>query len=81
MGQNCEMPQWTQAYYESREIAMSRMQAEAERDGASGVVGVSFTASEWVWGAHTMEFYTSGTAVRRVGEPNLLTPQPVLSMG
>jgi uncharacterized protein YbjQ (UPF0145 family) len=81
MGQNCEMPQWTQAYYESREIAMSRMQAEAERDGASGVVGVSFTASEWVWGAHTMEFYTSGTAVRRVGEPNLLTPQPVLAMG
>ena len=81
MGQNCEMPQWTQAYYESREIAMSRMQAEAERDGATGVVGVKFTASEWVWGAHTMEFYTSGTAVRRVGEARPLSPQPVLSMG
>ncbi|HEX5495590.1 MAG TPA: heavy metal-binding domain-containing protein [Mycobacteriales bacterium] len=80
MGQNVEMPQWTQAYYESREIAMSRMQAEAERDGATGVVGVSFTASEWVWGAHTMEFYASGTAVRRVGEPDRLTPSPVLPM-
>jgi uncharacterized protein YbjQ (UPF0145 family) len=80
MGRNIEMPQWTQAYYESREIAMSRMQAEAERDGATGVVGVSFTASEWVWGAHTMEFYTSGTAVRRVGEARPLTPQAVLPM-
>jgi uncharacterized protein YbjQ (UPF0145 family) len=81
MGQNCEMPQWTQAYYESREIAMSRMQAEAERDGATGVIGVSFSASEWVWGPHTMEFYTSGTAVRRVGEPTPMNPQPVLPMG
>jgi uncharacterized protein YbjQ (UPF0145 family) len=81
MGRNVEMPQWTQAYYESREIAMSRMQAEAERDGASGVVGVSFTASEWVWGPHTMEFYTSGTAVRRVGEARPMNPSPVLGMG
>lgn len=80
IGQNTEMPQWTQAYYESREIAMSRMQAEAERDGATGVVGVSFTASEWVWGSHTMEFYASGTAVRRVSEPHRLEPSPVLSM-
>jgi uncharacterized protein YbjQ (UPF0145 family) len=80
MGRNIEMPQWTQAYYESREIAMSRMQAEAERDGATGVVGVSFSASEWVWGAHTMEFYTSGTAVRRVGEARPMNPQPVLPM-
>lgn len=80
IGQNCEMPQWTQAYYESREIAMARMQAEAERDGASGVVGVSFTASEWVWGTHTMEFYASGTAVRKVAEAKPLLPSPVLSM-
>lgn len=78
MGRNVEMPQWTQAYYDSREIAMSRMQAEAERDGATGVVGVSFTTSEWVWGAHTMEFYVSGTAVRKVGEAETLLPQPTL---
>lgn len=79
MGQNVEMPQWTQAYYDAREIAMSRMQAEAERDGAGGVVGVAFTASEWVWGPHTMEFYVSGTAVRRVGEATVITPNPVLN--
>ncbi|WP_344990937.1 heavy metal-binding domain-containing protein [Tsukamurella soli] len=78
MGRNIEMPQWTQAYYDAREIAMSRMQAEAERDRATGVVGVTFEASEWIWGEHTMEFYVSGTAVRRVGEPNPVTPDPVL---
>lgn len=80
MGQNVEMPQWTQAYYESREIAMQRMQAEAERDGASGVVGVGFTTSEWVWGPHTMEFFVSGTAVRRIREPQTYDPQLVLPM-
>lgn len=80
MGRNMEMPQWTQAYYESREIAMSRMQAEAERDGAGGVVGVRFTASEWVWGPQTMEFYTSGTAVRKVGESKPIDPALVLPM-
>ncbi len=78
MGQNVEMPQWTQAYYDAREIAMTRMQAEAERDGASGVVGVNFIASEWVWGAHTMEFYVSGTAIRRIHEAEPLVPNPVL---
>jgi uncharacterized protein YbjQ (UPF0145 family) len=68
IGRNVEMPQWTQAYYEAREAAMTRMQAEAERDQAHGVVGVNVDVSEWVWGAHTLEFYASGTAVRRSGE-------------
>jgi uncharacterized protein YbjQ (UPF0145 family) len=67
-GRNAEMPQWTQAYYEARELAMTRLQAEATRDGAHGVVGVDVAASEWVWGGHTLEFAASGTAVRRSGE-------------
>lgn len=79
MGRNVEMPQWTQAYYEAREIAMTRMQAEAERDGAGGVVGVTVTASEWVWGEHTLEFYVAGTAVRRIGSAAPLKPAPVLA--
>ena len=79
-GRNVKMPQWTQAYYESRETAMNRMRAEVDREGAGGVFGVRFTASEWVWGAHTMEFYTSGTAVRKVGEAKPMYPAPVLSM-
>ncbi|BCI88416.1 hypothetical protein NIIDMKKI_36220 [Mycobacterium kansasii] len=39
IGRNMEMPQWTQGNYQARELAMSRMQSEAERDGATGVVG------------------------------------------
>ena len=79
MGRNVEMPQWTQAYYEARELAMTRMQSEAERDGGTGIVGVQFSVSEWVWGPHTLEFFVIGTAVRRTGEPTPVRPSPVLS--
>jgi uncharacterized protein YbjQ (UPF0145 family) len=69
MGRNTEMPQWTQGNYEARELAMSRMQAEAERDGATGVVGVRFRVHNYVWGSHTLEFYADGTAIRDHGDP------------
>ena len=68
VGQNIELPQWTQGFYDAREIAMTRLQAEAERDGATGVVGVSVTTNEWLWGGHTLEFYVSGTSVRRISD-------------
>lgn len=80
MGRNVEMPQWTQGNYESRELAMSRMQAEAERDGANGIVGVSFSISNYAWGHHTVEFYVAGTAVRHVGNAETIAPSFVLPM-
>ena len=40
-GQNVEIPLYTQAVYTARELAMSRMQEEGERNGAAGIVGVS----------------------------------------
>ena len=80
MGQNVEIPQWTQCYYDAREIALSRMQAEAERAEASGITGVEWSASEWMWGAHTLEFFTSGTSVRRVGGGTPITPSLVLPL-
>jgi uncharacterized protein YbjQ (UPF0145 family) len=80
MGRNTEMPQWTQGNYEARELAMSRMQAEAERDGASGVVGVRFAVSNYVWGIHTLEFYVDGTAIRRTGDAAPMRPNYVLPM-
>src|SRR3984957_7470937 len=40
MGRNVELPQYTQALYDARELAMSRMQAEAEALHAEGIVGV-----------------------------------------
>jgi uncharacterized protein YbjQ (UPF0145 family) len=80
MGRNVEMPQWTQGNYEARELAMSRMQAEAERDGADGVVGVRFTVHNYVWGLHTLEFYADGTAIRRIREAPPIQPTFMLPM-
>lgn len=81
MGRNTEMPQWTQGNYEARELAMSRMQAEAERDGAEGVVGVRFSVHNYVWGTHTLEFYADGTAIRRTGDATAsITPSYTLPM-
>ena len=80
IGQNIEMPQWTQGYYDARETALSRMQAEAERVRATGITGVEWAASEWMWGTHTLEFFTSGTAVRKVGEPDGFDPGFVLPL-
>jgi uncharacterized protein YbjQ (UPF0145 family) len=81
IGQNTELPQWTQGFYDAREIAMARLQAEAERDGGQGVVGVSVTTSEWVWGGHTLEFYVAGTSVRRISDKRGELPALVVPTG
>jgi uncharacterized protein YbjQ (UPF0145 family) len=80
MGRNVEMPQWTQGYYDARELALTRMQAEAERVQATGVTGVAWAAQEWIWGAHTLEFFTSGTAVRKVEQGRTVAPSYVLPL-
>jgi len=81
IGQNTEMPNFTQATYDAREIAMSRMQAEAERDGASGVVGVRVVENNHVWGAHAIEFLALGTSIRPLdGETSLPEPAMVMPM-
>jgi uncharacterized protein YbjQ (UPF0145 family) len=80
VGRNTEMPQWTQGNYEARELAMSRMQAEAERDGAIGVVGVRFAVHNYVWGIHTLEFYVDGTAIRKHSEGETIRPSYMLPM-
>src|SRR5579864_7311404 len=61
-GQNQELTVLTQAMYSARELAMSRMQAEAERLGADGVVGVTLRAQQYVWGQGVLEFVATGTA-------------------
>ncbi len=80
MGQNIEMPQWTQGNYEARETAMARMQAEAEAAGAEGVVGVRFAVDNYVWGMHTLEFYCDGTAIRKVSDARTTVPAPVVPL-
>ena len=62
--QNQELTVLTQAMYSARELAMSRMQAEAEQLGADGVVGVNLRAQSYVWGQGVLEFVATGTAVR-----------------
>jgi uncharacterized protein YbjQ (UPF0145 family) len=83
-GQNREMPQFTQGVYEARELALSRMQAEATQAGASGIVGVTVEVKNHVRGEHATEFLATGTAIRRLSEEHRLpetTPKPTFTLG
>jgi uncharacterized protein YbjQ (UPF0145 family) len=65
--QNQELQVLTQAMYSARELAMSRMQAEADHLGADGIVGVRLRMQSYVWGQDVLEFVATGTAVRALG--------------
>ena len=81
MGANVEIVQYTEALYDARELAMSRMQAEAEELGAEGIVGVQLLSFPHTWGGHTTEFFAIGTAVRPIREDHEIpTPQLVLPL-
>ncbi len=62
--QDQELDTLTAAKYQARELAMSRMEAEADALGADGVVGVRLTVGQFEWGAELAEFMAVGTAVR-----------------
>jgi uncharacterized protein YbjQ (UPF0145 family) len=76
-GRNVEIPQFTQALYDARELAMGRMQAEATARGAEGVVAFRIAEHNHVWGYHTTEFFAIGTAVRPL-RPEHVVPPPQL---
>ena len=81
VGQNVELPQFTEALYDARELAMSRMQAEAEQLEAEGIVGVQLLSLGHRWGGHTTEFFAIGTAVRPLrGDHVIAKPQLVLPL-
>jgi len=81
IGQNVELPQFTEALYDARELAMSRMQAEAERLAAEGIVGVQLLSLGHRWGGHTTEFFAIGTAVRPLRADHVIAkPQLVLPL-
>jgi uncharacterized protein YbjQ (UPF0145 family) len=65
--QNQELRVLTQAMYSARELAMTRMRAEADHLGADGIVGVQLRAQSYVWGQDVLEFIATGTAVRALG--------------
>jgi uncharacterized protein YbjQ (UPF0145 family) len=81
VGRNVEIEQFTQALYDARELAMSRMQAEAEALHAEGIVGVQLRQHSHTWGSHTTEFFAIGTAVRPLREDHVIErPTMVLSL-
>ena len=81
VGQNVELPNFTQALYEARELAMTRMQDEAERLAATGIVGVRLEEKSHMWGSHTIEFLSLGTAVvRTTDEVTLPRPTTIISL-
>jgi uncharacterized protein YbjQ (UPF0145 family) len=81
VGQNVEMPNFTQALYDARELAMERMQREAQDLQAEGIVGVQLQERSHGWGSHVIEFFAVGTAVVPVeGEHQLPVPVPTLGL-
>jgi uncharacterized protein YbjQ (UPF0145 family) len=81
LGSNVELPQFTQALYDARELAMARMQKEAELLHAEGIVGVALEQRNHSWGSHTTEFFAIGTAVRPIRpDHTIAVPQLVLGL-
>src|SRR2546423_1379892 len=81
IGKNVELEQFTQALYDARELAMARMQAEAEALHAEGIVGVQLRNHSHSWGSHTTEFFALGTAVRPLRPDHRIErPTMVLSL-
>ena len=74
--QNQELQVLTQAMYNARELAMARMQAEADHLGADGIVGVQLRMQSYVWGQGVLEFIATGTAVRALGSAGAGTRAP-----
>ena len=69
LGNNVELNNYTEAIYDARELAMSRMQAEAEAHGADGIIGMQIVEKTHIWSPHVIEFMAIGTSVEKRGEP------------
>jgi uncharacterized protein YbjQ (UPF0145 family) len=62
--QNQEMQVLTQALYNARELAMTRMEEEADTLGADGIVGVRLEVKRYAWGEGLLEVLAIGTAIK-----------------
>lgn len=59
--QNIEIPQFTDAWYTAREIALSRVQGEMENHGAHIVIDLEVDERAEAFGEHTAEFRAFGS--------------------
>lgn len=81
MGKNVEIPQFTQALYDARELAMERMQKEASLARADGIVGVSINEEGYRWDPHTIEFCSVGTSITPISDNHEITkPELILNL-
>jgi uncharacterized protein YbjQ (UPF0145 family) len=71
-GRNVEQPQFTQALYEARELAMERLQNEADELQSEGIVGARIIERSHGWGSHVIEFFAIGTAVIAVSDNHVI---------
>jgi uncharacterized protein YbjQ (UPF0145 family) len=76
IAQNMEQPQFTQALYDARELAMERMQWEARDVGGSGLVGVEVREANHGWDAHIIEFVGVGTAILPIADASHEVHEP-----
>jgi uncharacterized protein YbjQ (UPF0145 family) len=79
IGRNVEMSNYTQALYDARELALSRMQAEAESVQAEGIVGAQVKESSHGWGSHVVEYFAVGTAITPISNDHSI-PTPTLTL-
>lgn len=59
-----ELPVLTHSMYEARELAMTRMEEEADLLGADGIVGVRLVFKQYAMDEGVLEFQAIGTAIR-----------------
>jgi uncharacterized protein YbjQ (UPF0145 family) len=59
-----ELPILTHAMYSARELAMTRMEEEADILGADGIVGVRLVFKQYAMDEGVLEFQAVGTAIR-----------------
>jgi uncharacterized protein YbjQ (UPF0145 family) len=74
VGRNVEMTNYTQALYDARELAMARMQHEAEELEAEGIVAVNLTEGSHGWNSHVIEYFALGTAVTPTSQDHSIQP-------
>jgi uncharacterized protein YbjQ (UPF0145 family) len=80
IGNNMEMTNYTQGLYDARELAMERLQYEAQLDGAQGVVGTEIhETTHGGWDSHVIEFFCVGTSVLPI-KVDHQPPEPQLVM-
>jgi uncharacterized protein YbjQ (UPF0145 family) len=73
---NQELDRLSQAMYDARELAMTRMREEAAGMGADGIVGVDLTVKRLEWDKNILEFVAFGTGVVHAkGHPGFKGPQ------